>query len=162
MNSIARRWLRSDDAERLTEASRPSYDIAEIQPVIVAYVVAESDREETASELLEWYIREHKGERARAVEAILALIAGGVLCIHDGKVVIFRMEHVAQAMLVGYVVIDKHHDKTIVGLREALAPDAEDVSIEQDVRELDRAELLTMNGSKVEPGRIAATEPQAG
>jgi hypothetical protein len=155
--SVRRRLLGRGGSGLAREEECPSYDTIKIQSVILAYVVAEGHRSEAVRDLLDWYIWEHRGQRAETVAAFLDLIAKGMLCIHDGTVVPFRMEHVAQAAVVGYVVSERHPGETVVGLSEKLSSGLKDGSVEIAVRELVAAGLLAIHGGCVVPSN-ATTE----
>ncbi len=72
MTSIARRWLsgRKDGPVIVTEDC-PTFDMIKVQSVILSYVVAEDHQEETARELIDWYIFEYGDERAEVVASVL-------------------------------------------------------------------------------------------
>jgi hypothetical protein len=127
----------------------PSFDTIRIQSVILSYVVGQGHRSEAVRDLLAWYVGEHKGDPGETATAFLDLIAKGMLCIHDGKVVPFRMEHVAQAAVLGYVVIEKHPGETVAALAHKLSSGLRDGSVEIAIRDLVGAGLLEIEGGKV-------------
>ena len=143
-----RRWLgRSGSAPAVKEC--PSYDTIRVQSVIFSYVVGEGQRSESVRDLLAWCVSEHKGELGEAAAAFLDLIAKGMLCVDDGKVVPFRMEHVAQAAVVGYVVTEDHPGETVAALANKLSSGLSDGSVEIAVRDLVGAGLLEIERGKV-------------
>ncbi|HET6999518.1 MAG TPA: hypothetical protein VFI03_13140 [Solirubrobacterales bacterium] len=123
--------------------------------MILSYVVSEGHRSESVHDLLAWYVWEHKGDWEETVAAFLDLIAKGMLCIDDGKVVPFRMEHVAQAAVLGYVVTEQLPGETVAALADKLSSGFSDGSVEIAIRGLVGAGLL-----EIEEGGVVQATPE--
>lgn len=126
--------------------------------MIMKYVVAESHTAESAHELIQWYLLERGGDHDHVVRSFIDLVLGGVLCIDDGKVSPPRLKHAAQASVLRYTLIERHSPATIAELKRNLPFDLKGDEIELAVRELDRAELLTMAGAALLPGALLGLE----
>ncbi len=59
------------------------------------------------------------------------------------------MDHVAQAAVVSYILVEEAQGATVAELIDEFTPNGNDGSIERAVTALERAELLTVNQGQV-------------